>query len=144
MPQPGTPLAKLGFLTIGLFNGDDPGPGHQAGFREVTEVAFALPFTFEHEDYVQILTDMANVLGPALGWKPAFPGYPPTPPDPLPAELPAIESHQPHPFPLHTGARDKQPHIAQNSAAQWAEFRFARFRMVAMPAALRHAVPDPP
>ena len=31
-------------------------------FREVTEVAFALPFTFEHEDYVQILTDMATRL----------------------------------------------------------------------------------
>jgi alkanesulfonate monooxygenase SsuD/methylene tetrahydromethanopterin reductase-like flavin-dependent oxidoreductase (luciferase family) len=37
-------------------------------FREVTEVAFALPFSFEHEDYVQILTDMATRLGPALGW----------------------------------------------------------------------------
>nr|WP_230922047.1 LLM class flavin-dependent oxidoreductase [Streptomyces sp. Go40/10]UFR06551.1 LLM class flavin-dependent oxidoreductase [Streptomyces sp. Go40/10] len=42
-----------------------------AAFREVDEVAFALPFTFEHEDYVQILTDMATVLGPALGWRPA-------------------------------------------------------------------------
>ncbi|HVT70535.1 MAG TPA: LLM class flavin-dependent oxidoreductase [Trebonia sp.] len=41
-----------------------------AAFREVTEVAFALPFTFEHEDYVQILTDMAERLGPALGWTP--------------------------------------------------------------------------
>jgi len=40
-----------------------------AGFQEVTEVAFALPFTFEHEDYVQILTDMARRLGPALGWQ---------------------------------------------------------------------------
>jgi alkanesulfonate monooxygenase SsuD/methylene tetrahydromethanopterin reductase-like flavin-dependent oxidoreductase (luciferase family) len=39
-----------------------------AAFREVTEVAFALPFSFEHEDYVQILTDMAERLGPALGW----------------------------------------------------------------------------
>ena len=38
-----------------------------AGFREVTEVVFALPFSFEHEDYVQILTDMAQHLGPALG-----------------------------------------------------------------------------
>ncbi|MFJ9896225.1 LLM class flavin-dependent oxidoreductase [Streptomyces sp. NPDC091280] len=45
--------------------------GAHAAFREVDEVAFALPFTFEHEDYVQILTDMATVLGPALGWKPA-------------------------------------------------------------------------
>ncbi|MGW5657855.1 LLM class flavin-dependent oxidoreductase [Streptomyces humi] len=42
-----------------------------AGFREVDEVAFALPFTFEHEDYVQILTDIATHLGPALGWRPA-------------------------------------------------------------------------
>ncbi|MFK4106788.1 LLM class flavin-dependent oxidoreductase [Streptomyces sp. NPDC019531] len=39
-----------------------------AAFREVDEVAFALPFTFGHEDYVQILTDMATKLGPALGW----------------------------------------------------------------------------
>jgi alkanesulfonate monooxygenase SsuD/methylene tetrahydromethanopterin reductase-like flavin-dependent oxidoreductase (luciferase family) len=40
-------------------------------FREIDEVAFALPFTFEHEDYVQILTDLATRLGPALGWRPA-------------------------------------------------------------------------
>ncbi len=39
-----------------------------AGFQEVTEVAFALPFSFAHEDYVQILTDIATTLGPALGW----------------------------------------------------------------------------
>src|SRR3954447_7727418 len=42
-----------------------------AAFREVREVVFALPFTFEHEDYVQILTDMATKLGPVLGWKAA-------------------------------------------------------------------------
>ncbi|MFB7469348.1 LLM class flavin-dependent oxidoreductase [Kitasatospora sp. NPDC056184] len=41
-----------------------------AGFREVDEVVFALPFTFGHEDYVQILTDIATVLAPLLGWKP--------------------------------------------------------------------------
>jgi alkanesulfonate monooxygenase SsuD/methylene tetrahydromethanopterin reductase-like flavin-dependent oxidoreductase (luciferase family) len=41
-----------------------------AGFREVDEVAFALPFSFEHDDYVQILTDVATRLGPALGWRP--------------------------------------------------------------------------
>jgi len=41
------------------------------GFQEVDEVAFALPFSFEHEDYVQILTDIATRLGPALGWAPA-------------------------------------------------------------------------
>ncbi|SEE97539.1 Flavin-dependent oxidoreductase, luciferase family (includes alkanesulfonate monooxygenase SsuD and methylene tetrahydromethanopterin reductase) [Streptomyces sp. 3213] len=44
--------------------------GAHAAFREIDEVAFALPFTFEHEDYVQILTDMATKLGPALGWQP--------------------------------------------------------------------------
>ncbi|MFF9625187.1 LLM class flavin-dependent oxidoreductase [Streptomyces griseosporeus] len=44
-----------------------------AAFREVDEVAFALPFTFGHEDYVQILTDLATRLGPALGWEPAVP-----------------------------------------------------------------------
>ncbi|MEV4149189.1 LLM class flavin-dependent oxidoreductase [Amycolatopsis sp. NPDC049691] len=39
---------------------------HEA-FREIDEVAFALPFTFDHEDYVQILTDIAERLGPLLG-----------------------------------------------------------------------------
>lgn len=43
-----------------------------AGFREVDEVAFALPFSLEHEDYVQILTDIASKLGAALGWTPAM------------------------------------------------------------------------
>jgi alkanesulfonate monooxygenase SsuD/methylene tetrahydromethanopterin reductase-like flavin-dependent oxidoreductase (luciferase family) len=42
-----------------------------AGFQEVDEVAFALPFSFDHEDYVQILTDIAEKLGPALGWTPS-------------------------------------------------------------------------
>jgi alkanesulfonate monooxygenase SsuD/methylene tetrahydromethanopterin reductase-like flavin-dependent oxidoreductase (luciferase family) len=41
-----------------------------AAFREIDEVAFALPFSFAHEDYVQILTDLATCLGPALGWRP--------------------------------------------------------------------------
>jgi alkanesulfonate monooxygenase SsuD/methylene tetrahydromethanopterin reductase-like flavin-dependent oxidoreductase (luciferase family) len=40
-------------------------------FREIDEVAFALPFSFDHDDYVQILTDVAGSLGPALGWHPA-------------------------------------------------------------------------
>ncbi|HEX5404171.1 MAG TPA: LLM class flavin-dependent oxidoreductase [Pseudonocardiaceae bacterium] len=40
-------------------------------FQEIDEVAFALPFTFDHDDYVQILTDIATRLGPALGWRPA-------------------------------------------------------------------------
>jgi len=41
-----------------------------AGFREVTEVVFALPFSFAGEDYEQILTDTAQRLGPLLGWSP--------------------------------------------------------------------------
>jgi alkanesulfonate monooxygenase SsuD/methylene tetrahydromethanopterin reductase-like flavin-dependent oxidoreductase (luciferase family) len=41
-----------------------------AAFREVYEVVFALPFGFEHDDYVQILTDIATRLAPALGWSP--------------------------------------------------------------------------
>jgi len=41
-----------------------------AAFREVDEVAFALPFSFGHEDYVQILTDIATALAPALGRQP--------------------------------------------------------------------------
>jgi alkanesulfonate monooxygenase SsuD/methylene tetrahydromethanopterin reductase-like flavin-dependent oxidoreductase (luciferase family) len=41
-----------------------------AAFREIDEVAFALPFSFDHDDYVQILTDIATKLGPALGWNP--------------------------------------------------------------------------
>ena len=61
-----------------LFARDILGPSEEiaaalyqhAGFREVTEVAFALPFTFSREDYAQILTDMATKLGPALGWAP--------------------------------------------------------------------------
>ncbi|WP_134322006.1 LLM class flavin-dependent oxidoreductase [Cumulibacter soli] len=44
--------------------------GEHAGFQRVDEVAFALPFTFAHEDYLQIIHDMAQHLGPALGWKP--------------------------------------------------------------------------
>src|SRR5919112_473693 len=41
------------------------------GFRLVREVVFALPFSFAADDYVQILTDIATKVGPALGWRPA-------------------------------------------------------------------------
>jgi alkanesulfonate monooxygenase SsuD/methylene tetrahydromethanopterin reductase-like flavin-dependent oxidoreductase (luciferase family) len=43
--------------------------GH-AGFQRADEVAFALPFTFDEADYVQIITDLAEKLGPRLGWTP--------------------------------------------------------------------------
>ena len=93
MPPPSEPLEKLGFLTIGSFDSADPGSGHettlqvielgeQLGFDSAwvrhrhlqygisSPVAVALPFSFEHDDYVQILTDLATRLGPALGWRP--------------------------------------------------------------------------
>ncbi len=36
--------------------------------------AFALPFSLEREDYVQILSGMAGKLRPALGWRPTEDG----------------------------------------------------------------------
>jgi alkanesulfonate monooxygenase SsuD/methylene tetrahydromethanopterin reductase-like flavin-dependent oxidoreductase (luciferase family) len=41
-----------------------------AGFQRADEVAFALPFTVDDSDYLQIVTDMAEKLGPKLGWTP--------------------------------------------------------------------------
>ncbi|BBZ37834.1 monooxygenase [Mycobacterium conspicuum] len=41
-----------------------------AGFHRVDEVAFALPHGFDEDDHVQIVTDMAEKLGPKLGWAP--------------------------------------------------------------------------
>src|ERR671927_2032490 len=35
MPHPGTPLATMGFLTIGLFDGADPGPGHETTLQVI-------------------------------------------------------------------------------------------------------------
>jgi len=55
MPDRETPLAKLGFLTIGSFDGADPGPGHERTLR-VIELGEGF--------------DDAGRLGPALGWRP--------------------------------------------------------------------------
>jgi alkanesulfonate monooxygenase SsuD/methylene tetrahydromethanopterin reductase-like flavin-dependent oxidoreductase (luciferase family) len=41
-----------------------------AGFQRADEIAFALPFTFDEADYLQIIDDMAETLGPRLGWTP--------------------------------------------------------------------------
>lgn len=41
-----------------------------AGFQRADEVAFALPFTFGADDYAQIIDDLAQRLGPRLGWQP--------------------------------------------------------------------------
>jgi alkanesulfonate monooxygenase SsuD/methylene tetrahydromethanopterin reductase-like flavin-dependent oxidoreductase (luciferase family) len=62
-----------------LFSPDHVGTSEQLaeqleahpGYQLVDEVAFALPFNLEPDDYVQILTDMAERLGPALGWSPS-------------------------------------------------------------------------
>jgi alkanesulfonate monooxygenase SsuD/methylene tetrahydromethanopterin reductase-like flavin-dependent oxidoreductase (luciferase family) len=43
MPSPGVPLERLGFLTIGLFDGDNPGPGHQTTL-EIIELGERLGF----------------------------------------------------------------------------------------------------
>ena len=43
MPVPGVALQRLGFLTIGLFDRDDPGPGHQSTL-EVIELGEQLGF----------------------------------------------------------------------------------------------------
>src|SRR5215471_16101577 len=43
MPQPGVALEQLGFLTIGLFDGQDPGPGHQVTL-EMIELGERLGF----------------------------------------------------------------------------------------------------
>ncbi|WIE76255.1 LLM class flavin-dependent oxidoreductase [Curtobacterium sp. MCSS17_007] len=41
-----------------------------AGYQVATEVAFALPFSFAPDDLAQIVTDIAERLGPELGWAP--------------------------------------------------------------------------
>ena len=63
-----------------LFSPDLVGPSDElaerlyehAGFQRATEVAFALPFSFDEPDYLQIVGDLAGQLGPALGWTPAI------------------------------------------------------------------------
>lgn len=41
-----------------------------AGFQRADEVAFALPFNFAEADYRQLISDLAERLGPRLGWSP--------------------------------------------------------------------------
>ncbi|MGU3501526.1 LLM class flavin-dependent oxidoreductase [Mycobacterium sp. C31M] len=61
-----------------MFSPDYVGPSDEladqlfahAGFQRADEVTFALPFTFEPADYTQIIADLADHLGPALGWTP--------------------------------------------------------------------------
>ncbi|MGW9111907.1 LLM class flavin-dependent oxidoreductase [Microbacterium sp. NPDC055683] len=68
----GVPHGPRGFL----FAADIVGTSEQIAealaanraFGEVDEVAFALPFALEPDDYVQILEDIAGRLAPLLGW----------------------------------------------------------------------------
>lgn len=72
MGRVGTPQGPRGMLFAADLVGSSAEIAERlqadAAFREVDEVAFALPFSLEHEDYVQILHDIAERLGPALGW----------------------------------------------------------------------------
>ncbi|MCW2591165.1 MAG: luciferase [Mycobacterium sp.] len=62
-----------------LYSPDYVGPSDEladqlydhAGFQRADEVTFALPFTFAAADYRQIIADLAERLGPRLGWEPA-------------------------------------------------------------------------
>lgn len=62
-----------------LFSPDYVGPSDEladrlyehAGFQRADEAAIALPFTFGPDDYTQIISDLAEKLGPMLGWVPA-------------------------------------------------------------------------
>ena len=53
---------------LGTSDGDRRAALRARRFPGGREVVFALPFSFEPDDYVQILTDIAEQLGPALGW----------------------------------------------------------------------------
>jgi alkanesulfonate monooxygenase SsuD/methylene tetrahydromethanopterin reductase-like flavin-dependent oxidoreductase (luciferase family) len=75
LPRTAEPQGPRGMM----FSPDLVGPSDELaaklyaheGFRRATEVTFALPFSFEADDYAQIIVDMASALGPALGWSPA-------------------------------------------------------------------------
>ncbi|MET9198928.1 LLM class flavin-dependent oxidoreductase [Gordonia sp. NPDC003585] len=74
LPRTAGPQGPRGMM----FSPDYVGPSDElaeqlrshAGFQRASEVAFALPFSFDAADYEQIVTDMARHLGPALGWSP--------------------------------------------------------------------------
>ena len=65
-----------------LFSPDYVGPSDEladqlfehAGFQRADEVAIALPFTFGPDDYAQLIDDLAERLGPRLGWTPSLGG----------------------------------------------------------------------
>lgn len=73
MPRVGVPQGPRGMLFAADILGSSAEIAERlhtdVAFAEIDEVAFALPFSFDHDDYLQLLHDMAHNLGPALGWK---------------------------------------------------------------------------
>lgn len=73
-PRTTAPVGPRGML----FSPDLVGPSDELaerlwahpGFQRADEITVALPFTFTEADYLQILTDLAQHLGPTLGWSP--------------------------------------------------------------------------
>jgi alkanesulfonate monooxygenase SsuD/methylene tetrahydromethanopterin reductase-like flavin-dependent oxidoreductase (luciferase family) len=65
MPPAGTPLEKLGFLTIGLFDEADPATGHETTLRTI-ELGEQLGFDSAWVRHRHLATHLA----PALGWTP--------------------------------------------------------------------------
>jgi hypothetical protein len=63
-PNPETARVSQGLVVIPT----DSATNDHAGFQRADEVAFALPFTFAEADYRQIITDLAEKLGPRLDW----------------------------------------------------------------------------
>ena len=67
MPLPSRPLRKLGFLTIGLFDGNDPGRGHESTL-EIIELGERLGFDsawLRHRHLQYGISSPVAVLGAA-------------------------------------------------------------------------------
>src|SRR3954462_5653615 len=67
MPAPGTPLEKLGFLTIGLFDANDPRPGHETTLDVIAlgeQLGFDSPF-FRHRHLQYGISSPVAVLAAA-------------------------------------------------------------------------------
>lgn len=61
LPQPGNLTGTSDEIADALLK--------HPSYLELAEAAFVLPSGFDYEDYVQILTDIATRLAPALGWQ---------------------------------------------------------------------------
>src|SRR5882757_7163216 len=59
MPAPSEPLEKLGFLTIGSFDGADPRPGHEATLEVIELGTAVIPLGWENP--LRLAEDLATV-----------------------------------------------------------------------------------